>query len=130
MYETKLNLPQCRATSDTGCQTQLLAAYVFLVAHPVFQIPTNKPVPCPWLIVVGEAIKEVCVLRLSPVALPLTFLQMIYRKDLINDVAACQLFATYPLTASAMQVEWVKWAEYESRKRLGPMAGIYIIMRF
>jgi hypothetical protein len=124
-----LSLPQRRATSDTGCQAQLLAAYVFLVAHPVFQIPTNKPVPCPWLIVVGEAIKEVCVSRLSLVPPPLTSPQMIYRKDLINDVATCQLFATYPLTANAMQAEWVKWAEYESRKRLGPMVGIYI-MRF
>ncbi|KAF9645157.1 hypothetical protein BDM02DRAFT_3120649 [Thelephora ganbajun] len=90
-----------RSASDPGYQTQLLAAYLFLLIHPVFQIPTNKPVPCIRLVPVSEAIKE-----------------MIYRKDLISDVVTWKYLTTYPLTASAIQNEWVKWAEYESRKRL------------
>lgn len=48
---------------------------------------------------------------------------MIYRRDLIDDVTTWQHLTTYPLTASAMQNEWVKWAEYESRKRLDPFVG-------
>jgi len=48
---------------------------------------------------------------------------MIYRKDLINDVATWQHITTYPLTASAMQNEWVRWSEYESRKRLDLFPG-------
>ena len=86
----------------------------------MFQIPTNKQIPCPWLTVVGEAMKGVCILRLQFIAPPLTSFQMIYRKDLINEVAAWQPLTSYPLTASALQIEWVRWAEYESRKRLGP----------
>lgn len=54
---------------------------------------------------------------------------MIYRKDLINDVATWQQLTTYPLTASAMQNEWVRWSEYESRKRSGPFFGDPIIYR-
>ena len=68
--------------------------------------------------VVGEAIKEVCSSRLSCIVTVLTSPQMIYRKDLLNDIVTWQHLTTYPLTVSAMQNEWVRWAEYESRKRL------------
>lgn len=112
--------PQARSTSDAAYQSQLLAAYLFLLTYPLFQIPTDKPIPCPWLAVVSEAIKEVRVSHSQHISLPLTFLQMIYWKDLINDVVSWQFFTTYPLTASALQDEWVKWAEHESRKRLTP----------
>lgn len=52
---------------------------------------------------------------------------MIYRKDLINDVASWQHLTTYPLTTSAMQNEWVRWSEYESRKRLDPFFGDLVV---
>ena len=52
---------------------------------------------------------------------------MIYRKDLINNIVTWQHLTTYPLTTSAMQNEWVRWSEYESRKRLDPSAGNPII---
>jgi len=52
---------------------------------------------------------------------------MIYRKDLINDVTTWQHFATFPLTTSAIQNEWLRWSEYESRKRLDPFIGCYAI---
>ena len=48
---------------------------------------------------------------------------MIYRKDLINDIATWQHLTTYPLTVGAMQAEWIRWSEYESRKRLDPFIG-------
>lgn len=63
--------------------------------------------------------------RFSLLVLPLAFSQMIYRNDLINDVATSQLFTTYPLTVGVMQTEWIKWAEYESRKRLDPVVDDY-----
>lgn len=63
------------------------------------------------------------IVRRDSVNLP----QMIYRKDLINDVATRQHLATYPLTASALQNEWVKWVEYESRKRSDPPVGKHTI---
>jgi hypothetical protein len=97
---------------------QLLAAYLILLVSPVFQLPTTKKVPCPYLVVAGEAIKEVRSSRLSHPAAPLTSSQMIYRKDLFNNITTWQHLTTYPLTASAMQNEWVRWSEYESRKRL------------
>lgn len=79
------------------------------------------------MVVVGEAIKEVRSLHLLHIAALLIFPQMIYRKELINNVVAWQHLTTYPLTASAMQNEWVRWGEYESRKRLDRFLGNHAV---